>query len=126
MSLHFFTFPLSKENISEREMLHVRICGLLPQPKWITSLSLNKASLLLFTMNKGCEMCAKTYLHIHANTLVHNNLFGMKQHFDSVAHVWNLYFCYYHEVMMAVDNSNKFDILYEDKEEEIQSRKQNS
>lgn len=50
---------------------YVRICGLLAQPEWITSLSLNKALLLLFTMNKGCEMCAETQLHIHANIQVH-------------------------------------------------------
>ncbi len=67
----------------------MRICGLLAQPEWITSLSLNKALLLLFTMNKGCEMSAKTYLHIHANTQVQNNLIGMKCPFDGKLYFYN-------------------------------------
>lgn len=58
------------------------IYGVLAQPEWITSLSLNKALLLLFTMNKGCQMSAKTYIHIHANTIDHNNLIGVKCPFD--------------------------------------------
>lgn len=33
-----------------------------------TALPLNKALLLLFTMNKGCEMSAKTELHVHAKS----------------------------------------------------------
>lgn len=61
------------------------IYGLLAPRERITSLSLNKALLLLFTMNKGCEMSAKTYSHIHANTQVLNNVIGMKHPFDRAA-----------------------------------------
>lgn len=61
-------------------------------------LCVNKGLLLLFTMNKGCEMSAKTYLHIHANTLVHNNLIGMKRSFDRAAEVCKLYFYNHHDL----------------------------
>lgn len=76
----------------------MRICGLLAQPEWITSLSLNKALLLLFTMNKGREMSAKTYLHIHANTQVHKNGTGMKRPFDRAAHACKLYIYNHHDL----------------------------
>lgn len=51
----------------------MRICGQLAQPEWTTSLPLNKALLLFFTMNKGHESSTKAWLHIHANARVHNN-----------------------------------------------------
>lgn len=71
----------------------------LTQAEWITSLPLNKALLLLFTMNKGSETCAKAYLHIHANALVHNNLIRVKRPFDAIAHVCKLCFCYHHDLI---------------------------
>lgn len=51
--------------------LYVHIRALLAQLEWISSLSPNKALLLLFTMNKGRVMSAKTYLHIHAGVYSH-------------------------------------------------------
>lgn len=46
------TFPLCKGNVCERKALYVPICGLLARPEWITSLSLNKASLLFVVYNE--------------------------------------------------------------------------
>lgn len=58
-------FPhISPLNGNIRESPYVRICGLLAQPEWITSLSLNKASLLTFTMNKGCQTSADGHTNI--------------------------------------------------------------
>lgn len=43
-------------------------------------------------------MSAKTYLHIHANALVRNNLVGMKRPFDRAAQVCTLYFYNHHDL----------------------------
>lgn len=78
---------LKRTFVSMRLYVHIR--ALLAQLEWISSLSLNKALLLLFTMNKGRVMSAKTYLHIHAG--VYSNRSWMKCRSDGVAFAWIFY-----------------------------------